>query len=116
MASEVVKTKIGPVHRKDLTWDEKENYSSYIKRTEPLFQQIWDEHNRVVKSGILAPGFLFSQCVADGKAIYRVESVSPLKLQHVPFSDGYRVTPATIRGLRIADLQQNLKWERMWAK
>lgn len=42
--------------------------------------------------------------VADGGAYYLVKSMKPLKLQHIPYGDAYRVSPIMIRGLRAADI------------
>lgn len=44
--------------------------------------------------------------VADGYALYAVVKERPLTLRHVPFMDGYEADPATIRGLRIADVRR----------
>lgn len=50
--------------------------------------------------------------VADGYAVYLVTSEVPLKLQHVPFFDAYRVDPATIRGLRLDDVKRRVEGAR----
>lgn len=52
--------------------------------------------------------------VADGFAHYLVVSMQPLKLQHVPHGDGYSVLPATIRGLRKADVEVMIERQKRW--
>ncbi len=42
---------------------------------------------------------------ADGFAYYIVVSMSPLKLQHVPYGDAWHAPAAHIRGLRKADVE-----------
>lgn len=51
--------------------------------------------------------------VADGQACYIVKSQKPLVLQHVDFCDGYHAQPALIRGLRLADVERQVRQERM---
>jgi len=51
--------------------------------------------------------------VADGRAMYLVKSESPLVLQHIPFFDAYRVSPAHIRGLRIDDIRTLVRGQSM---
>ena len=55
--------------------------------------------------------------VADGYAWYKVVSAKPLKLQHVPFGDGWHADPITLRGLRFTDVNLMLWRQRaMFAK
>ena len=42
---------------------------------------------------------------ADSYAFYRVASMNPLKLQHIPYMDAWQVPYAMIRGLRKADVE-----------
>jgi hypothetical protein len=61
-------------------------------------------------------GALVKWQVADGYAVYRVESLSPrVVLQHVPFGDGYAVAPETIRGLRRKDVEAKVDADRRLA-
>ena len=53
-------------------------------------------------------GAMLKWQVADGYAWYRVKSASPLQVEHVPFLDGYQVPAAHIRGLRRADVLDQL--------
>jgi len=54
--------------------------------------------------------------VGDGSADYLVVSKKPLKLQHIAHGDNYEVSYATIRGLRLSDVEEMLNWERSWDK
>lgn len=61
-------------------------------------------------------GALVKFQVADGYAIYRVESTRPLTLAHVPAHDGYSIPAAHIRGLTVADIRALVAQERHWAR
>ena len=50
--------------------------------------------------------------VADGYAHYRVVSVSPPVLSHIPFCDGYTIPAAHVRGLNTNDLRNEIQRER----
>jgi len=50
--------------------------------------------------------------VADGRAVYRVVSVHPPVLQHVPVGDAWAVHPALIRGLRAEEIEAELERKR----
>jgi len=52
--------------------------------------------------------------VADGFAYYLVVSMSPLKLQHIPYGDEYAVHDAMIRGLRKNDVENMLERQKRW--
>lgn len=59
--------------------------------------------------------FIWSSPVADGQAMYRVTSTAPLVLQHIPYGDAYQVPAPMIRGLRLADIQKDVKAAQWWA-
>ena len=61
-------------------------------------------------------GAMISFPVADGSAIYRIVSDKPLKLEHIPFLDGYQADPILIRGLRLSDVKQQLKASKKFRK
>jgi hypothetical protein len=46
--------------------------------------------------------------VADGYAWYRVEKLRPLTLGHIDYLDGYAISAVYIRGLRLADVKDQL--------
>jgi hypothetical protein len=50
--------------------------------------------------------------VADGYAVYMIFTTSPLQLIHVPIVDAYQVDACTIRGLRVKDIKDKLKWKK----
>lgn len=54
--------------------------------------------------------------IADGYAQYMVESSRPLRLVHLNVCDGYQVLGATIRGLRLADVEAMVARERRLAE
>ena len=53
---------------------------------------------------------------ADGHAIYKVASTKPLKLMHIPYGDAWQVHYATIRGLRLADVENMVHRNRAFKK
>lgn len=54
-------------------------------------------------------GRLIKFQVADGYAIYRVESAKPLTVAHVRFGDCYSVSNTMIRGLNVTDVRRQLE-------
>lgn len=52
--------------------------------------------------------------IADGYAVYVVWKVKPLQLVHVNTGDGYQASAATIRGLRLADVDAQLRFDDFW--
>lgn len=54
--------------------------------------------------------------VADGFAHYIVKSRKPLVLQHVDYMDGYHAPGALIRGLRLSDIDGNIRRSKMGFK
>jgi hypothetical protein len=78
-------------------WGFKEGDSSdtYINRERAMFDAIPADK-------------IISFPVADGQACYFVENLRPLRLQHIPAFDAYRISDAHIRGLRAPDVEQML--------
>lgn len=90
-----------------------EPFNDYFKRSEAAFKLLQE------KSNALPPGELKGALLrwqrADGYAYYRVVSVKPLKVEHIPFLDGYTVEDSLIRGLRVADVEALVEQDRRWA-
>ncbi len=62
-------------------------------------------------------GYVARFNVADGYAFYKVTSLRPLKLAHVPTGDAYMIPDAHLRGLRKADIVENAEWfGRIWGR
>lgn len=61
-------------------------------------------------------GALIRFGVADGYAVYRVKSLKPLVLEHVPFGDAYQISVSHIRGLRVTDVKALIDSERRMSK
>jgi hypothetical protein len=95
--------------------------ATLVKQVMKGFEGSWAEQQKKLdelleKSHALADGELIdgviSFQVADGYAMYQVVNVKPLKVQHIPFGDAYRVDEMTIRGMRLADVKQMLAREK----
>lgn len=89
-----------PVEGFDGSWNDQQ------KKLDELLEK---SHN--LPEGEIIDGVISFQ-VADGYAMYRVVSMKPLKVQHIPFGDSYRVDNMTIRGMRLKDVKDILARER----
>lgn len=49
----------------------------------------------------------------DGVAAYMVWNTRPLELIHLALGDAWQVEDALIRGLRLSDIQQMVKYDRL---
>jgi hypothetical protein len=80
-------------------WDKRvdETFDAYMKRTEDQLEVL--------------SGKIIKFPVADGYAIYHVLSVSPVRLEHVPYGDAWQIPSAHIRGLTPVDIQRLLDKE-----
>lgn len=117
MAKEIVKDVIGNIPRAEFD----NQWSLLDQGNGPYFafaDRVFAEHKAVLASEVLKPGFILSYPVCDGKAHYRVESLKPLKVQHIPLGDGYRIREAEIRGLSLEDVQdafeREVRFEKLW--
>jgi hypothetical protein len=77
----------------DWEFKQGESFEVYEKRTDALLKAIPADK-------------IISFPIADGRAMYYVDSIRPLRLRHIPYGDAYRVLPATLRGLRPADVER----------
>jgi hypothetical protein len=90
-------------------WDMQPNepFDAYDKRTDAMLQAI--PADKVIS---------FPR--GDGRAMYYVVSVRPLKLQHIPYGDAWTADPMTLRGLRAVDveamIESNKKMREIFAK
>lgn len=78
----------------------------------------WEEHAARTKRQLAAipQDRILRFSVADGSALYFVESLKPAVLRHIPAYDAYRVPPELIRGLRTQDIELRLKQAAALAK
>ncbi len=89
------------------------DFSMHMRKEQDSFEVLMAESEIAAKQGECV-NYIYSQGVADGKASYRILSTKPLMLQHIPHGDAYRLLPATIRGLRLPDIQQAMEFDRWW--
>ena len=90
-----------------------EDWNSYYARQEESLKALAVMSLAIPEGGDIK-GALVKFSVADGHAYYVVTKASPLEVVHVPFGDGYKALPATIRGLNRADVERQLAGDRMW--
>lgn len=57
-------------------------------------------------------GEVYTYPVADGRARYMVFNTKPLELIHIDTGDAYGLPDAHIRGLRVADIKDNVKGQK----
>ena len=76
----------------------------------------WQQSEHYIKMRWLQDNMqMIKFSVGDGFAHYLVVSMKPLKLQHVPFGDGYKAHDALIRGLRKVDVEEIIaRQKRGW--
>jgi len=91
---------------KAMEWDSSQDYKTNDSRMQGAMRKL-EEASDNRKAGEVVGGLLYFPR-ADGHAIYCVVSEKPLKLFHVPYGDAWTADPATIRGLRLADVQARL--------
>ena len=86
--------------------------TSYVPKTQVNFaapHKEWQKQMNAEHKEIRAQGFgvvCFPR--GDGHATYIVRCLKPLKLQHVESGDAWHADYATIRGLRLADVQARI--------
>ena len=87
-----------------------ENWKKISNEQEKLLMKLMKESKKATEKNPV--GFVMKFPVADGLALYRVVKAKPLTLQHIPISDAYQIPSAHLRGLNMADVKQQLKWNR----
>jgi len=115
MAKEIESEMIGPVRRSDFDDSKKLPTDDWLKKENELYGYLIKNDKEVCDRGGII-GRLARFQINDGYAVYRVESKNPLILQHVPIFDGYRILPATMRGLLLKDLKAQWKFDNTWRK
>jgi len=81
-----------------------ESYRDFDTRAEAALS-VLEARTRTLAPGEVV-GAVIQFPVADNYARYQVMSDKPLVLRHLGYMDGYSVDAATIRGLRLSDVQQ----------
>jgi hypothetical protein len=97
-----------PVEGFDL--DANEDINEYLKRTDALLQALEAEFEKQPEGTV--KGAIVSFPYADGSAMYLVQRVRPLTLQHIPYGDAWQIPAAHIRGLTLEDIEQNIARSR----
>ncbi len=89
------------------------DFETHMKKEQESLDALTAKSNEALTHGE-CKDYIYSQGIADGSALYRVVSTQPLVLQHIPYGDAYRILPATMRGLRLPDIQQAMEFDRWW--
>jgi hypothetical protein len=84
--------------------------SEAIGRGEAAIARLQAESD-AIPDGTVIGGLIWFPA-ADGRAYYKVVSEKPLKVMHIPYGDAWETNYATIRGLRVSDVQQHLERNR----
>lgn len=82
--------------------DQYDDYREYSEAEKAAFNALRKEAPGSPEEGL--EGAMLKFHVADGYAHYRVVDTDPLKIQHVPYLDGYQIPAAHVRGLRREDV------------
>jgi len=91
-----------------------EDWKAYDKRTREMFKALALADKAVPAGGVV--GVLMSFPIADGSAMYRVSKESPLTLEHLPYGDAWQIPEAHIRGIRKADVLEQVRRNRAMDK
>jgi hypothetical protein len=86
----------------------------YDKACAAFVAKLAAEANRRGHTGDLVGEVIYFP-VADGQAAYMVWQQKPLHLIHLAFGDGYSISEAEARGLRVADVRAKVNFSRMWS-
>jgi hypothetical protein len=95
--------------------DKPEDWRAHMEEQDAALKKIEEASKKALETNDPI-GFIMSFSVADGKALYRVASIKPLSLEHVPYGDAYQVPPAMIRGINITEVRQAMERARIWDK
>ena len=87
-----------------------ESFDAYMKREQAQLDALIAASDKVPTGSY--EGCVIHFPVADGRAYYLVKSAKPVVLQHIPYGDRYQVDAATIRGLRLGDVEAMVRRER----
>jgi hypothetical protein len=90
-------------------WLEKEGetFREFLDRTGAMLKEL---RKNQPETGYV--GCLIQFPVADGYAIYKVESEKPLQLSHIPYGDAYRIPNPYIKGLELSDIKAQVDLNR----
>lgn len=89
------------------------NFDEFNERQNAVMKLLEAESDKALKANDPV-GFLLNFQVADGYATYRVVQAKPLHLEFIPFSDGYQISTAHIRGLNLTDVRQQMERSKAW--
>lgn len=81
-------------------WSPQEDIHDAMKREQAFMDTL---HQRRQPDSVVNAVIHFPY--ADGHALYLVAKDKPLRLMHLPFGDAWQVSSATIRGLRLGDVE-----------
>lgn len=89
-----------------------ERYRAAVEQYEKRVGEIARErHERPVPSEV---GRVVRFQIADGYASYIVWRTRPLQLVHLDEGDGYSITAAEARGLRLTDVREKIRFDDFW--
>lgn len=91
-----------------------DSYDKVSKEHDTILKLLEKESSKATLKNPI--GFIVSFPVADGRAFYRVVNLKPLTLEFMPYGDEYRVSPFTIRGLRLSDIKRMISDRDWWTK
>lgn len=91
-----------------------EDFSAYFARTAKLLKEMQAEADALPEGKY--EGAILSFSIADGAALYLVHSTKPLKLKHIPYGDAYQIPYAHLRGINLADVQQQVARDKGFKK
>jgi hypothetical protein len=89
---------------------EGESFEAHLARTQVALEKLLAASDALPEGEL--QGALLKFPVADGYAWYEVVKVKPLTLRHINFCDGYQAPAPLLRGLRVADVFEQVNFAR----
>jgi hypothetical protein len=93
-----------------MTFRDNEDFDDYDKRATAKLNELTARSNTLPEGEVKGAVIGFPR--ADGRALYLVVNDKPLKLMHLPYGDAWHIDAPTLRGLRLADVQQRVRGNR----
>ena len=88
-----------------------ETYMDHMRRAESVMDRLLAVSDSLPEGEIV--GAIIHFPVADGQAYYRVQSESPLIVEHVTYLDAWQVDPIMIKGLDKEDVLAKLNRSKL---
>ena len=94
----------------DWSYKDGEDFNTCNERQEKLFNELQKIANKATPTNPV--GAIIKFGIADGHALYRVDSIKPLTLSHIPYHDAWEIDYPYIRGLTLKDVKEMVRSQK----